>query len=82
MDIEVIYKNLGEFVVSFQWLENLFREIGWFIMDPERKYWPPKTWRTESTSKLMNEVQKLYCDLIDRIAPEDAEETKPGDIKA
>ena len=76
MNIEVIYKNLGEFVVSFQWLENLYREIGWFIIDPERKHWPPKTLRTDRTNILINKVQKLYCDVIDGIAPEDAEERK------
>lgn len=76
MNIEVIHKNLGEFVVSFQWLENRFREIGWLIIDPKPKYWPPKTLRTENTSKLINKVQKLYCDLINKIAPEDAEERK------
>lgn len=76
MNIEAIYKNLGEFVVSFQWIESRFREIGWLIIDPERKYWPPKTLRTEDTNKLINKVKKLYCEVIDRIAPEDAEERK------
>jgi hypothetical protein len=41
MDIDTIYRKLGEFVVSFQWLENRFREIGWLILDPHRKHWPP-----------------------------------------
>jgi hypothetical protein len=76
VDIEAIYKNLGEFIVSFQWLENRFREIGWLILDPKRKNWPPKTLRTESFSKLINKVQKLYLELIDSIAPEDVEERK------
>jgi len=76
MNVDLVYKKLGEFVVSFQWLENRFREIGWLIIDPKRIDWPPKSLRTESFSRLVDRVQKLYSALIDRIAPEDAEERK------
>ena len=39
--VDLAYKSLGEFVVVFQWRESKYREIGWFILDPERKDWPP-----------------------------------------
>jgi len=76
MDIDTIYRKLGEFVVSFQWLENRFREMGWLILDPERKHWPPRALRNESFNALVNKVQKLYFPLIDRLAPDDAEKRK------
>ena len=76
MDIDAIYRKLGEFVVSFQWLENRFREIGWLILDPHRKHWPPRALRNESFNTLVDKVQKLYLSLIDRLAPDDAEERK------
>ncbi len=41
MDQDRIYQRIGEFVVCFQFLENQFREIGWFILDPARQEWPP-----------------------------------------
>lgn len=63
-------------MVSFQWLENRFREIGWLILDPKRTEWPPKSLRTESFSELIGKVQKIYSELINRIAPEDAEKRK------
>jgi len=40
-DIDRAYRSIGEFVVAFQWIEDLYRQIGWFILDPERKNWPP-----------------------------------------
>lgn len=76
MNSDLIYKNLGEFVVSFQWLENRFREIGWLILDPKRTQWPPKSLREENFGELIDKVQILYNGLIDNIAPEDAEERK------
>nr|WP_057929649.1 hypothetical protein [Burkholderia ambifaria] len=33
---QAVYQRIGEFTVSFQWIENKLREIGWFILDPER----------------------------------------------
>lgn len=60
MKPEKIYQMIGEFVVSFQWLENRFREIGWFILDPGRKDWPPKQLRNEHTYDLIEKVDKLF----------------------
>jgi hypothetical protein len=76
MDTDTIYRKLGEFVVSFQWLENRFREIGWLILDPHKKHWPPRALRNESFSAVVSKVEKLYLSLIDRLAPDDAEERK------
>ncbi|BFT28878.1 hypothetical protein D210916BOD24_00540 [Alteromonas sp. D210916BOD_24] len=59
-----IYQRVGEFVVSFQWIENKLREIGWFIIDPERKQWPPLELRKLSNHDLINEVQKLFIEAL------------------
>lgn len=50
-DEALVYQRIVEFAVSFQWLENKLREIGWFIMDPERKDWPPKGLRALTNEK-------------------------------
>jgi TPR repeat protein len=59
-----IYQRIGEFVVSFQWLENKLREIGWFILDPERSIWPPTGLRNLTNEKLINEVHRLFLDAL------------------
>lgn len=41
-EIDKAYRSISQFVVTFQWIENKYREIGWFIIDPERKNWPPR----------------------------------------
>ena len=64
--IDRAYKSIGEFVVVFQWIENTYREIGWLILDPHRKTWPPEAFRTESNRDLLNKVTDLFCELVDR----------------
>jgi hypothetical protein len=64
--IDKAYKSIGEFVVTFQWIENKYREIGWFILDPERKEWPPLALRKESTGKLIDRVTELFCSLVEK----------------
>jgi len=65
----LIYQRIGEFMVSFQWLENKLREIGWLILDPKRQNWPPKDLRTLSNAQLIDRVHDLFnqalpaCDL-------------------
>ena len=59
-----IYQRIGEFVVSFQWLENKLREIGWFILDPNRSEWPPKGLRKLTNENLINEVRNLFLDAL------------------
>ncbi|MCB0724192.1 MAG: hypothetical protein KDC73_05780 [Ignavibacteriae bacterium] len=62
-----VYQAIGEFVVSFQWVENRFREIGGLILDPERKNWPPLAFRNESNYNLINKVKNHYMDLMGRL---------------
>lgn len=59
-----IYQRIGEFAVSFQWLENKLREIGWFIQDPERTEWPPRGLRNLTNEKLIDTVHQLFMDAI------------------
>ena len=60
MDQDKIYQRIGEFVVCFQFLENQLREIGWFILDPARRDWPPHSLREESSYQLAEKVADLY----------------------
>lgn len=64
MDQSQIYQRIGEFAVSFQWLENRIREMGWFILDPSRTEWPPKLLRKESTEQLFIKVEQLFIDAL------------------
>jgi len=64
--LDKVYASIGEFVVAFQWAENKYRETGWFILDPERKDWPPRALRKETNSELINKVTNLYSDLVDK----------------
>ena len=66
MDEDKIYQRIGEFVVSFQWLETRIREIGWFILDPSRENWPPMDLRNETTANLFVKVEKLFLDDLPR----------------
>ncbi len=61
---EKIYQRIGEFAVSFQWLENKLREIGWFILDPERSEWPPKSLRKLTNQKLINKIHELFFEAL------------------
>jgi len=66
MDQDKIYQRIGEFVVSFQGLENLIREIEWFILDPGRENWPPMDQRNETTAILFTKVEELFLDALPR----------------
>jgi len=71
------HQAIGEFVIVFQWVENLYRQIGWFILDPERKQWPPMELRRGSTSNLINKVTDAYVTLTESYAfPNGAEKAK------
>lgn len=65
-DVDATYKAIGEFVIIFQWIENRYREIGWFILDPERTQWPPMHLRRENNYELLEEATKLFVDLTNR----------------
>jgi hypothetical protein len=59
-DIEGVHQAIGEFVVFFQSIEDLYRQIGWLLVDPERKAWPPNAFRKESNADLVNKVTNLF----------------------
>ena len=64
--IERVHEALGEFVVLFQWVEHTYRQIGWFILDPDQSSWPPQELRTESNHDLVERVTRLFCHLTDQ----------------
>lgn len=72
--IDSAYKALGEFVVVFQWAEMKYREIGWFILDPERRHWPPMQLRTETNQNLIDKVTDLFVVLTDTYSFENGTE--------
>jgi hypothetical protein len=61
--IELTYQSIGEFIVGFQWVEDMYRQIGWFIIDPERTSWPPMQLRKESNERLIDRVTEMFVDL-------------------
>lgn len=63
-DEALVYQRIGEFAVSFQWIENKLREIGWFILDPGRKDWPPKGLRALTNEKLIDKVHELFLQAL------------------
>lgn len=79
---EKIYKRIGEFIVTFQWIENKLREIGWFILDPNRSECPPRGLRNLTNEKLINKVHKLFlealpkCELLPELETEYEESFK------
>ena len=75
--VEESYKALGEFVIVFQWVENVYRQMGWFIINPERTEWPPMELRKETNYALINKVTKMFIDLTTRYSlPGGAEKAK------
>jgi len=61
---DLVYQRIGEFAVSFQWLEDKLREIGWFILDPERSQWPPAGLRNLTNEKLVDGVHQLFAEAL------------------
>ena len=76
MDQDKIYQRIGEFVVSFQFLENQIRQIGWFLLDPGRKLWPPEALRKDRSEVLADTVAKLYEERLHLCRLPDEEERK------
>ncbi|MFL5483646.1 MAG: hypothetical protein ACJ8AK_15795 [Gemmatimonadaceae bacterium] len=60
MNTDKVYQRIGEFVVSYQWVEDKYRQIGQFILDPNRTVWPPTALRNETTQQLLKKVTRLY----------------------
>ena len=76
-DVQKTHEALGEFVIVFQWVENLYRQIGWFILDPDRSHWPPMQLRRETTNDLIDKVTASYVELTRRYAlPNGAEKAR------
>jgi len=76
IDLDRVYQRIGEFVVVFQSIEDMFRQIGWFILDPSRKEWPPQQLRTEQSAELVNKVDALFADAIFNCGLSDAEKRR------
>jgi hypothetical protein len=51
-----------------QWIENLVRQIGWFILDPQRSVWPPTDLRNETNRNLIDKVTQLFLDALPKCA--------------
>jgi hypothetical protein len=74
MQEERVYQRIGEFAVSFQWIENKLREIGWLIIDPRGSHWPPPDLRDLTNEKLIDRVHELFVDALPRCRlPEEME---------
>lgn len=61
---DILYQRIGELVVSFQWIEHLIRQIGWYINDPQRMQWPPTILRSETNHDLLEKVKSIYSSHI------------------
>lgn len=59
-----IYQRIGEFVVSYQWIENQLREIGWIIIDPNYQKFPQTELREESSFELFQEFERLFLEAL------------------
>lgn len=65
-DIEEVHQAIGEFVVFFQSIEDTYRQIGWFMVDPKKRIWPPRAFRKESNFDLVNNVTDLFVGLTEQ----------------
>jgi hypothetical protein len=63
VDIEEVYQAIGEFVVFFQSIEDTYRQIGWYLVDPQKVDWPPRVFRKETNADLVNKVTDLFIAL-------------------
>ena len=59
-----IYQRIGEFVVSYQWIEDRIRTIGWLIIDPNNENFPQKQLRNESSKKLFETFKELLLEAL------------------
>jgi hypothetical protein len=74
LNTDKLYQRIGEFVVCFQWVESKFREIGWLILDPMKKEWPPMSLRNLSNNDLLDKVESLFVNLVGGLDVEDRDE--------
>jgi hypothetical protein len=64
-DIEDVYAAVGQFVVFFQMVEDTYRNVGWHLVDPQRKNWPPMEFRQESNRDLIDKVTDRFLELTE-----------------
>jgi hypothetical protein len=64
MDDSKIYQRIGKFVVCFQFIESQIRQIGWILVDPGRKIWPPEAFRKEKAEVLADKVSAIYVERL------------------
>ena len=62
--MDKVYQHIGEYVVSFQCIENKIRTIVWFILDPNNKNYPQKELCEESSYKLFQEFERLFLEAL------------------
>lgn len=74
LDTDKVYQRIGEYVVCFQWIEDKFRQIGWLILDPMKKEWPPTSLRNLSNYDLITKVESLFVDLVNKLDVKDRDE--------
>src|ERR1051326_7709975 len=70
-DISKLYQRIGEYVVCFQWTENLIRQIGYQILCNSGRISIYERLIKKKNEDLVNEVIDYYLDLIDRLQPFD-----------
>jgi len=75
-DYDLLTQRIGEFVICFQWTENLIRQIGCLIVDPEHKNSPLLTFINLRNYDLLEDVKIKYCNLMDAINIQDGEGRK------
>jgi hypothetical protein len=66
VDLDEVHQAIGEFVVFFQSIEDMYRQLGWQLVDPEKRSWPPLQFRKESNRELIDKVTDLYVELARR----------------
>jgi len=74
LNTDRVYQRIGEFVVCFQWIEDKFRQIGWLILDPMRKEWPPMSLRNLSNKEPIEKVESLFVNLVGGLDVADRDE--------
>jgi hypothetical protein len=84
MDEAKTYQRIGELVVCFQSIESRIREIGWFILEPDRKYWPPKLLRKDTNEALFSKVEELFLNALPKcgLGPELEEDFRASFVES
>lgn len=62
--IDHLYQRIGEYVVSFQWLEGRIRDVGWLLFDPDRRGPLPDELQDITNRALLDKVNKLYESVV------------------